>query len=233
MASLPPFPPQFLRNRWVRLKSGFLGDYRALIKRMDIKRFKESLRSRNTAPIRWQELRIDLERSSDFIHSGFIFISILIIALLILQIAQLPFPNLQTIPAKGVTLYSAHEAQQAHALFGSKPIELDAIQLRGVIITGKTTDGKDTGFVLLEIDGKATGPVGLGEIAGKGMVVHAIHSDGATLTYQGQKIDLTLSKTSTKKTPATVKPNASLAPAINSNSNTPITATNEAGKPAL
>lgn len=232
MSTSPPPPHRFPGNTWVRLKTNFLANYQTLISRINARQREGLLQSLNTSLVRLPALRLNLERMSELMGGGFTLLSILIGAVLILQIAQLPYPNAQSIPAKGITLYSSHDTQQTYALFGSKPIELGAIQLRGVVITGKTTDGKDTGFILLEIDGKATGPMGLGETAGKGMVVQAINPDGATLAYQGQKIDLTLSKTTPKKTSATSMLNAPVAPASNSNSNPPIPSTNEASKPA-
>jgi len=221
-----------LRNRWVRIKTNAAALYRQLSHRVHSKSLQKVSAALTAHPIRWRTAHLDLERASQWLRYGFTLLSIFIGAGLILFIAQLPTPRLESIPAKGVTLYSAHEAQQAYALFGSKPIELGAIQLRGVVITGKTTDGKDSGFVLLEIDGKASGPLGLGETAGKGMVVQALHADGATLAYQGQKIDLTLSKTTPNKTPATTKPNAASAPGSTPNLNPPTPAPKENPKPA-
>ena len=128
----------------------------------------------------------------------------------IMRIAQLPWPVLTTQAAqssKGMTLYGSQAVQSAYALFGSKPVELGNIQLRGLVITGKTADGKDTGFALLEIDGKPSGAVALGENLGKGLVLHAIRPEGVTLVHQGQKIDLTLNRSSSKKANPSSKPN--------------------------
>ena len=128
----------------------------------------------------------------------------------IMRIAQLPWPVLTTQAAqssKGMTLYGSQAVQSAYALFGSKPVELGNIQLRGLVITGKTADGKDTGFALLEIDGKPSGAVALRENLGKGLVLHAIRPEGVTLVHQGQKIDLTLNRSSSKKANPSSKPN--------------------------
>ena len=130
----------------------------------------------------------------------------------IMRIAQLPWPVLTTQAAqssKGMTLYGSQAVQSAYALFGSKPVELGNIQLRGLVITGKTADGKDTGFALLEIDGKPSGAVALGENLGKGLVLHAIRPEGVTLVHQGQKIDLTLNRSSSKKANPPPKPSSS------------------------
>ena len=130
----------------------------------------------------------------------------------IMRIAQLPWPVLTTQAAqssKGMTLYGSQAVQSAYALFGSKPVELGNIQLRGLVITGKTADGKDTGFALLEIDGKPSGAIALGENLGKGLVLHAIRPEGVTLVHQGQKIDLTLNRSSSKKANPPPKPSSS------------------------
>ena len=130
----------------------------------------------------------------------------------IMRIAQLPWPVLTTQAAqssKGMTLYGSQAVQSAYTLFGSKPVELGNIQLRGLVITGKTADGKDTGFALLEIDGKPSGAIALGENLGKGLVLHAIRPEGVTLVHQGQKIDLTLNRSSSKKANPPPKPSSS------------------------
>ena len=127
----------------------------------------------------------------------------------IMRIAQLPWPftTQASQSSKGMTLYGSQAVQSAYTLFGTKPVELGNIQLRGVVITGKTADGKDTGFALLEIDGKPSGAVALGENLGKGLVLHAIRPEGVTLVHQGQKIDLTLNRSSSKKANPSSKPN--------------------------
>lgn len=125
-----------------------------------------------------------------------------------MRIAQLPWPMHMDSSAseKGMTLYSSQELQSTYTLFGSKPVDLSNIQLRGVVITGQTQTGQDSGFALLEIDGKPTGAVGLGENLGRGFVLHAIRSDGATLIHQGQKIDLTLATNSPKRNATPSRP---------------------------
>jgi hypothetical protein len=210
-----------------RIKNGSQANYYVLINRIQARGLKVLFQPVSTPSLYLPLPDLNPERVSAVISVSFTLLSILIGGVLILHVLQLPYPNVQLSPAKGVTLYSAHEAQQAYALFGSKPIELGTIQLRGVVITEKSADGTDTGFVLLEIDGKAIGPVGLGENIGKGMVVKTINPDGATLVYQGQKIDLTLSKAQPKKAPTgrlNLGNNSAMSP------NSPTNSTNEVTK---
>jgi hypothetical protein len=138
-----------------------------------------------------------------------------------MRIVQLPWPTIITTQAaqgsKGMTLYGSQAVQSAFALFGSKPLELDNIQLRGVVITGKTEDDKDTGFALLEIDGKPSGAVALGENLGKGLVLHAIRPEGVTLVHQGQKMDLMLNRNSSKKANPPTKPSSGNNPSPSAN----------------
>ena len=138
----------------------------------------------------------------------------------LMRIAQLPWPAILTPQAaqgsKGMTLYGSQEVQSASALFGSKPLELGNLQLRGVVITGKTEDGKETGFALLEIDGKPSGAVALGENLGKGLVLQAIRPEGVTIVHQGQKMDLTLNRSPAKKVNPPPKPSSSNNPSSTS-----------------
>jgi hypothetical protein len=150
------------------------------------------------------------ERFTKWLGYFLVLLSAWLVLFSIMRIAQLPWPVFTTQAAqssKGMTLYGSQAVQSAHALFGSKPVELGNIQLRGMVITGKTADGKDTGFALLEIDGKPSGAVAVGENLGKGLVLHAIRPEGVTLVHQGQKIDLTLNHISSKKANPPNKPN--------------------------
>lgn len=145
----------------------------------------------------------DPERITKWLGYLLVLVSAWLVLYSLMRIAQLPWPAIFTTQttqgSKGMTLFGSQEVQSASALFGSKPLELGNIQLRGVVITGKTEDGKDTGFALLEIDGKPSGAVALGENLGKGLVLQAIRPEGATLVHQGQKIDLTLNRSPAKK----------------------------------
>lgn len=151
------------------------------------------------------------ERLTKWLGYFLVLLSAWLVLFSLMRIAQLPWPALTTQAAqssKGMTLYGSQAVQSAYALFGSKPVELGNIQLRGVVITGKTADGKDMGFALLEIDGKPSGAVALGENLGKGMVLHAIRPEGVTLVHQGQKMDLTLNRSSSKKANPPPKPSS-------------------------
>ena len=150
----------------------------------------------------------DPERITKSLGYLLLLLSAWLVLFSLMRTAQLPWPAFTAQASqgsKGITLYGSQEVQSASALFGSKPIELGNIQLRGVVITGKTDDGKDTGFALLEIDGKPSGAVALGENLGKGFVLQAIGPEGATLVHQGQKINLTLNRSSTKKANPPIK----------------------------
>ena len=107
-------------------------------------------------------------------------------------------PGAPSLPAlgmsKGVTLYSTKDGAGAYGLFGSKPLVTDTIQLRGVVITSKLPDGHFDGFAIFEIDGKPTGAISVGENLGKGLTLQSIGDESATLLYEGQKLDFTLSK---------------------------------------
>lgn len=99
----------------------------------------------------------------------------------------------------GVTLYANQDSTAAYDLFGSKPVMLDALFLRGIVTTGKNSNGSLKGFAIFEVDGKPTNAIGIGESLGKGLTLHTISDESATLLYQGQRIQFKLSKPSSQK----------------------------------
>ena len=94
----------------------------------------------------------------------------------------------------GITLYANQDSTAAYKLFGSKPLSTDTIFLRGVVATGKNTNGSLEGFAIFEIDGKPTNAISIGESLGKGLTLQSIGDESATLLYQGQKLELKLNK---------------------------------------
>jgi len=99
----------------------------------------------------------------------------------------------------GVTLYANQDSTAAYDLFGSKPLSTDTIFLRGVVATGKNTNGSLDGFAIFEMDGKPTNAISIGESLGKGLTLHSIGDESATLLYQGQKLEFRLNKPSGQK----------------------------------
>jgi hypothetical protein len=100
--------------------------------------------------------------------------------------------------SKGMNLYVNQDANTAYALFGSKPLAIENIYLRGVVITSKNPDGTLNGFAIFEIDGKPTNAISVGETIGKGLSLQTIGDESATLLYQGQKLSFKLNKTKDK-----------------------------------
>jgi len=119
----------------------------------------------------------------------------------VMRIAQIPAAP--SAPAngisKGLTLYSNQDASAAYGLFGSKPLVTENIYLRGVVATSKNRDGTLDGFAIFEIDGKPTNAISVGESFGKGLSLHSIGDEAATLLYQGQKLEFKLSKPAKEK----------------------------------
>jgi hypothetical protein len=105
----------------------------------------------------------------------------------------------------GVTLYANQDSTAAYDLFGSKPVMLDALFLRGIVATGKNSNGSLNGFAIFEVDGKPTNAIGIDESLGKGLTLQSIGDESATLLYQGQQIQFKLSKPSNHKAIATQK----------------------------
>lgn len=105
----------------------------------------------------------------------------------------------------GVTLYAGQDSSAAYNLFGTKPVTADTIFLRGVVATGKNSNGSLNGFALFEVDGKPTNAIGIGESLGKGLSLQSIGDESATLLYQGQSLEFKLTKPSSQKSITTQK----------------------------
>jgi hypothetical protein len=113
-------------------------------------------------------------------------------------------PSTTTITAStknnaGVTLYANHDGTASYDLFGSKSVMTDTIVLRGIVATGKNSNGTVNGFAIFEVDGKPTNAISIGESLGKGLTLQSIGDESATLLYQGQQIQFKLSKPSNQK----------------------------------
>lgn len=117
----------------------------------------------------------------------------------LIQIIQIPSPE-ESLGKnfKGVTLYTNQDSNTSYKLFGSKPLALENIALRVLVVTGKNENGIDQGFALFDIDGKSTGAIAVGEQIIGGMLLQSINSESATLLYQGKELSFTLQKSKRK-----------------------------------
>ena len=104
-----------------------------------------------------------------------------------------------------MTLYANQDSTAAYNLFGSKPVMTDNVFLRGIVATGKNSNGSLNGFAIFEVDGRPTNAIGIGESLGKGLTLQSIGYESATLLYQGQQIQFKLSKPSSQKAITTQK----------------------------
>ena len=104
-----------------------------------------------------------------------------------------------------MTLYANQDSTAAYNLFGSKPVMTDNVFLRGIVATGKNSNGSLNGFAIFEVDGRPTNAIGIGESLGKGLTLQSIGDESATLLYQGQQIQFKLSKPSSQKAITTQK----------------------------
>ncbi|WP_173959635.1 hypothetical protein [Polynucleobacter arcticus] len=119
----------------------------------------------------------------------------------LMRVAQVPSAPGQSALGmnKGMTLYSNQDASAAYDLFGNKPLVTENIYLQGIVVTSKNKDGSLDGFAIFEIDGKPTNAISVGEGLGKGLTLHSIGDESATLLYQGQKLDFKLHKSGPAK----------------------------------
>lgn len=113
----------------------------------------------------------------------------------ILQTLQAPNTP-QDLPNQQGSRLLVNEAPQAgYALFGTKPLSIQNIFLRGLVITSPSTAGKLDGFAVFEIDGKPSKAIAIGESLGNNLVLQSIHTESVTVLHQGQQLEFPISKT--------------------------------------
>lgn len=104
-----------------------------------------------------------------------------------MRIIQIPFP--QAVSSKGLIYYGAASNDAVRSLFGEKSFDPSRLILRGVVITGGQP-GKEEGIALIEVDGKPTEAVTIGEMVPPGVRLERIQPDGVTVSYQGRSFTL-------------------------------------------
>jgi type II secretory pathway component PulC len=113
----------------------------------------------------------------------------------VLQVLQTPdLPNKQ-MNTQNASLLKNENIHSAYALFGTKPLSTQNIFLRGLVITSTLPNGQLDGFAVFEVDGKPSKAIAIGESLGNNLVLESIHAESATLIYQGQKLEFSISKT--------------------------------------
>ena len=196
---------EFLQRLQERLKASKLASKEAgrnlakPIQNRLMSRFSESLEKLRQYPAGNSSLGLQHVLIASSLSRLLLVVTALSAVYWVMQIAQIPSPPPHVGINKGLTLYSNQDHTAAYGLFGKKPLATENIYLRGVVLTSQKKDGTWDGFAIFEIDGKPTSAISVGEGLGKGLMLYSIGDETATLLYQGQKLDFTLSKASKEK----------------------------------
>lgn len=185
---------QFNTNNWVdilrRLKELLLKKLGAIKINLDIQAHQMMLLRKKFALVSPQLTPLSVNRA---ISSLGMLVTLGFSLFFALQVLQIPTPAKSLFKnTKGVTLYNNHNSSESYPLFGMKPLVIANIVLRGVVVTDQRKGKAIQGFALLEIDGKPTGPIAVGENMGKGLSLQSINTESATLLYQGNEMRLSL-----------------------------------------
>lgn len=105
----------------------------------------------------------------------------------VMRIAQVPFPS--AVSTNGVVFYESTSGQTMRSLFGEKGFDTSRLVLRGVVITGND-GGVNQGMALIEVDGKQTEAITIGEMVPPGVRLEKIEPDKVTVSYQGRELNL-------------------------------------------
>lgn len=132
---------------------------------------------------------------SNMITNALMLITAGITSYWILQILQTPYITQELQHHLGSKLLLNETPQSGYTLFGTKPLSVQNIFLRGLVITSTSTSGKLDGFAVFEVDGKPSKAIAIGENLGNNLVLQSIHNESVTLLYQGQQLEFPISKT--------------------------------------
>jgi type II secretory pathway component PulC len=139
-------------------------------------------------------LQINPKKINHLITGGLILFSIGISIYWLMNTLQIPNPPTITVGEKSTALVSNQNIGPANSLFGEKPLAVQNIFLRGIVITSKNSSDAFDGFAIFEINGKPTNVIAIGEGLGSGLTLKSIKPESATLLYQGKEIEFILSK---------------------------------------
>jgi hypothetical protein len=129
---------------------------------------------------------------ASLIRNGLIFLSIVTIiytGLILLGVAR---QDNNTRPAQ---LYQMQDIQKSYTLFGQKEFELSSVKVTGIMLGNKASNS----FATLEVLGKSTGAIAVGESFDNGYFLKGIKENQVEIVYRGnsytiKKIDKLISK---------------------------------------
>jgi hypothetical protein len=155
-------------------------------------------------PLSRDNIKVNPQKINHLITGTLILLSVGIGIYWILQIQQIPSPPTIEMGVKSTALASNQNTSSASALFGEKPLAAHHIFLRGIVITSQNSTGTLDGLAIFEINGKSTNAIAIGERFANDLTLKSIQPESATLLYQGQEMEFTLSK-SKSAAPTTTK----------------------------
>ena len=121
---------------------------------------------------------------ASLIRNGLIFLSIVTIiytGLILLGVAR---QDNNTRPAQ---LYQMQDIQKSYTLFGQKEFELSSVKVTGIMLGNKPSNS----FATLEVLGKSTGAIAVGEAFDNGYFLKGIKENQVEIVYRGNSYTIT------------------------------------------
>jgi hypothetical protein len=118
------------------------------------------------------------------IRNGLIFLSIVTIiytGLILLGVAR------QDNNSRPAQLYQMQDIQKSYTLFGQKEFELSSVKVTGIMLGNKPSNS----FATLEVLGKSTGAIAVGEAFDNGYFLKGIKENQVEIVYRGNSYTIT------------------------------------------
>jgi hypothetical protein len=118
------------------------------------------------------------------IRNGLVFLSIITIIYTGLTLLGIARQDNNTRPAQ---LYHLEDIQKSYTLFGQKEFELSSVKVTGIMLGNKPSNS----FATLEVLGKSTGAIAVGEAFDNGYFLKGIKENQVEIVYQGNSYTIT------------------------------------------
>ena len=117
-------------------------------------------------------------KMTGLIRNGLMFLSLITIVYTGLIILGISRQDNNTRPAQ---LFQLDDIQKSYTLFGQKEFELSSVKVTGIMLGNNSS----TSFATLEVMGKSTGAIAVGEAFDNGYFLKGIKENQVEIIYQG------------------------------------------------
>jgi len=121
---------------------------------------------------------------AEIIRNGLIFLSLITIVYTGLALLRISPQDNNTRPAQ---LFQLEDIQKSYTLFGQKEFELSSVKVTGIMLGNQPSNS----FATLEVLGKSTGAIAIGEAFDNGYFLKGIKENQVEIVYQGNSYTIT------------------------------------------